>query len=242
VGKDCWCDVLQRKLEITVSPDLDKKLCTKYPEIFKQRHAPMTETCLCWGLAVGDGWYCLIDSLCAALMHDVEQARYDVERHKEYINNKEYEDKELSEWCKKYYSPENLEQKELALHNALQQLPEAVQIKEKFGLMRFYTSGGTEEQQAQISLAEIMSSHICEDCGMSTPDVITYGAMSYIRTLCPKHADEQYGKSRTSYYRTIYSEYKNGKTTYDQFQDKWYSYLKEEKTTLWDFTPPDEKA
>jgi len=33
--------------------ELDDELCTNYPKIFRQRRAPMTETAMCWGLAVG---------------------------------------------------------------------------------------------------------------------------------------------------------------------------------------------
>ena len=43
--------------------ELDEELCKKYPKIFKDRHAPMTETAMCWGFDIGDGWYQIIDSL-----------------------------------------------------------------------------------------------------------------------------------------------------------------------------------
>lgn len=52
--------------------ELDKLLCEKYPKIFRDRHAPMTETCMCWGLEVGDGWYQIIDSLCNQIQHRVD--------------------------------------------------------------------------------------------------------------------------------------------------------------------------
>ena len=47
--------------------ELDEKLCADYPEIFRDRHAPMSETCMCWGFDCGDGWYPLIDTLCGCL-------------------------------------------------------------------------------------------------------------------------------------------------------------------------------
>ncbi len=46
---------------------LDKKLCKKYPRIFAQRGKPMNETAMCWGFQCGDGWYGIIDSLCAVI-------------------------------------------------------------------------------------------------------------------------------------------------------------------------------
>ena len=41
---------------------LDKKLCSDYPMLYRQRNLPMTETCLCWGFP-GTGWYDLINEL-----------------------------------------------------------------------------------------------------------------------------------------------------------------------------------
>jgi len=47
--------------------DLDKQLCQKYPDIFKDRHGDMRETAMCWGFDCGDGWYNIIDNLCATI-------------------------------------------------------------------------------------------------------------------------------------------------------------------------------
>jgi hypothetical protein len=49
--------------------DLDKQLVEKYPKIFVDRYAPMTETCMCWGFECGDGWYQILDSLCDQIQH-----------------------------------------------------------------------------------------------------------------------------------------------------------------------------
>ena len=39
------------------------------------------------------------------------------------------------------------------------------QVKEKFGTLRFYYSGGDESIVGIVSLAESLSGRICEDCG-----------------------------------------------------------------------------
>ena len=52
--------------------ELDALLCQRYPKIFRDRHAPMTDTCMCWGFACGDGWYALIDTLCAEIQQYVD--------------------------------------------------------------------------------------------------------------------------------------------------------------------------
>src|SRR5262249_3378428 len=47
--------------------ELDEALCAKYPKIFADRHGSMRETAMCWGFDVGDGWYDIIDKLCAEI-------------------------------------------------------------------------------------------------------------------------------------------------------------------------------
>lgn len=60
----------------------------------------------------------------------------------------------------------------------------AVQVKEKFGGLRFYTNGATEAQQAVINFCESLSYHICEACG--APGETRKGG--WIQTLCDEHA------------------------------------------------------
>lgn len=61
--------------------ELDKKLCEKFPLIFKNRHEPMTKTAMCWGLECGDGWYDLIDVLCSNIQHHIDwHNRYQEEK------------------------------------------------------------------------------------------------------------------------------------------------------------------
>ena len=45
--------------------ELDDLLCSRYPEMFSQRHGPPQETSMCWGFTCGDGWFVLIDTFCA---------------------------------------------------------------------------------------------------------------------------------------------------------------------------------
>lgn len=52
--------------------ELDEALVEKYPKIFVNRYAPMTETCMCWGFECGDGWYQILDSLCANIQSHID--------------------------------------------------------------------------------------------------------------------------------------------------------------------------
>lgn len=62
----------------------------------------------------------------------------------------------------------------------------AVQVKEKFGGLRFYVRGGTHEIIQLIDDAEKRSYHTCESCGL-TEGVTTQAnpGKYWIRSLCP---------------------------------------------------------
>ena len=55
-----------------MNQDLDTKLCKAYPKLFVNRHAPMQETCMCWGFSHDDGWYNIIDQLCGNIQHHID--------------------------------------------------------------------------------------------------------------------------------------------------------------------------
>jgi hypothetical protein len=62
-----------------MSPDKQDFLYSKYPKLFKRKDCNMMESCMCWGLEIGDGWFKIIDNLCEKLdKHDgvvVEQVK-----------------------------------------------------------------------------------------------------------------------------------------------------------------------
>jgi hypothetical protein len=60
------------------------------------------------------------------------------------------------------------------------------QIKEKFGGLRFYYSGGDEKIQGMVCMAEAWADHSCEECGAPG----TSGGKGWIKTLCPVHRAE----------------------------------------------------
>lgn len=62
----------------------------------------------------------------------------------------------------------------------------AVQVKEKFGGLRFYYDGGDEYISGLVSMACSMSTHICEVCG----DKGSIRGKGWITTLCDEHAKE----------------------------------------------------
>jgi len=61
------------------------------------------------------------------------------------------------------------------------------QIKEKFGGLRFYYSGGDDYISGMISMAESWAGHSCETCG--APGKSRSGG--WIKTLCDHHEAER---------------------------------------------------
>ena len=115
---------------------LDKKLCEKYPKIFKNRHGTVQETCMAWGFSHGDGWFDIIDTLCLIIQCHTDSKR-------KQAPFAEMPDDEFDE-----------------THQ-----PIAAQVKEKFGGLRFYCDNTDDYIQGAISLAESLSYRICETCG-----------------------------------------------------------------------------
>ena len=146
--------------------ELDQQLCEKYPLMFVNRNAPMTETCMCWGFAHGDGWYNIINNLCACIQHHIDWS------HKS------------NAWDIKWNEEHPDEQREVR-----EVVPQVVvdQVKEKFGTLRFYYDGGDDYISGLVSMAESWSAVACEECGAPG----TQNSQGWIKTLCETHRKER---------------------------------------------------
>lgn len=147
---------------------LDGYLCKKYPKIFRDRNAPMIQTCMCWGFSHDDGWFFLIDRLCSSIQNHIDN-------HNNWVE--EY-GKKFYEKCKASGEPLREEDR-----TPIPQVV-ALQVKEKFGSLRFYYNGGDEIIRGMVHLAESMSYRICEECGVMT-ELVNRNAGGWIRTTCP---------------------------------------------------------
>jgi hypothetical protein len=186
--------------------ELDEALCKKYPEIFRNRHGNMQETAMCWGMEHGDGWYGIIDALCASIQGHIDNNRRTIEWQKKELEYRElaakgewafiysrYEDKGTKEcldenpaWIEKkkqYYLNPSIKV------NVEEEIPQVVatQVKEKYGTLRFYYAGGDDMIDGMVSMAEAMSERTCETCG--APGKLRTGG--WLKTLCDHHAEEQ---------------------------------------------------
>ena len=75
------------------------------------------------------------------------------------------------------------------------------QVKEKFGTLRFYYTGGDEYISGMVTMAEAMSGCTCEGCG--NPGDRHGGG--WVRTLCTA-CEEQREKKRAEYYENKTSQ------------------------------------
>ena len=69
------------------------------------------------------------------------------------------------------------------------------QVKEKFGRLRFYYTGGDDYVRGLVSMAESMSGITCEECGK--PGTQTSGG--WIKTVCVEHGGVDFDTPEEEY-------------------------------------------
>lgn len=105
--------------------ELQKKLFEAFPYLYREKDLPMTQTCMCWGIECGDGWFDLLWQLSLDIQAEL--------------------DKPGNEAIKEQFA--------------------VSQVKEKFGTLRFYISGGNSNIDKLVNSAEKRSGNTCEKCG-----------------------------------------------------------------------------
>lgn len=144
-----------------MNPALDNYLVKSYPEIFVNRYASIKQTAMCWGFDIGDGWFNIIDNACFLIQNHINHKNRLYEnylKNKALIENGKYE--ELKPYILTAYQNTGILKECFPVQQVV-----AEQIKEKFGTLRFYYSGGDEYVRGIVNFAESMSSVICEITG-----------------------------------------------------------------------------
>lgn len=176
--------------------ELDNLLCEKYPKMMVNRHKSMQETCMCWGFECGDGWFNILNSLMANIQHHIDwknkQRQWAVDHNKMAKAAKEGNFTLFNEHYD-YVMSQDHKTEILAklIQGDLREVPEEFpqvtldQVKEKFGTLRFYYTGGDEYISGLVAMAEAMSGVSCEVCGNPAKRV----GGSWLTTLCKTHAE-----------------------------------------------------
>jgi hypothetical protein len=156
--------------------ELDKLLCEKYPKMMVNRTKPMMETCMCWGFECGDGWFNILDQLMGNIQHHIDwkekQRNWAIEHNNMVSQCREgifdLFEKSMESVVDTAYKEKRLEE---ILTNGFREVPETIpqvtldQVKEKFGTLRFYYTGGDDVIDGMVRMAESMTEVTCEECG-----------------------------------------------------------------------------
>ena len=156
--------------------ELDKLLCEKYPKMMVNRNKNMQETCMCWGFECGDGWFNILDQLMGSIQHHIdwkEKQRIGAIKYNEMATQAKAGNFDLFEEDMKALPNDEYKEKRLAeiVAGDFRQVPESIpqvtldQVKEKFGTLRFYYTGGDDYISGMVSLAESLTGVTCESCG-----------------------------------------------------------------------------
>ena len=173
--------------ELDVHDSFAKKKAEKYPRYFGEgkRYG---------GFAIGEGWYQIIETLVANIDHYTKHKRSMRARDLLKVRAKKRGlDAMINFMAGKRTAPSDwdIERAEEAMVTDIEVTPklewiEIQQIKEKFGGLRFYYSGGDDRISGMEDMAESWAAHTCETCG----DKGERRHGGWIRTLCDKHEAE----------------------------------------------------
>jgi hypothetical protein len=141
--------------------ELQDELFQKYPDLFSNRTKSPMESCMSWGCEIGNGWYELLNSVCWRIFQ-YEQNIADRVRIRTK-NGKENDQSDLD------YVPVKFDQ-----------------IKEKFGGLCIYFTGGDDYVEGVVGMAEEYSYKVCEVCGNAGKP----NKGGWITTLCDSCRNE----------------------------------------------------
>jgi hypothetical protein len=163
----------------TVMPNLED-LPKKYPALFENHPYSKGSDKHYYSFQCGDGWYHILEALLLNINWLLGRYR-EVEEIKKKVVEK---GKEPLPWIADYF--EKNKEDPLASFSI-------VQIKEKFGGLRFYyeceASIESENRiRGAVDVAESMSFRTCEVCG--NPGKCSSAGCNWLSTLCPEHTGE----------------------------------------------------
>lgn len=143
------------------------ELIKKYPKIFATYEG--NPQGVNW-YGVPDGWLPIIDKLCGAIQHYLDHYKPSV-KNPDYVEGSTY----ISD--------------DVTTHRYIKQsLPQmtCLQMKEKFGGLRFYVANSDDNIEGMIKMATYICSNTCESCGTEEDLGVTMG---WISVRCKKCAD-----------------------------------------------------
>lgn len=138
--------------------NLTQTLYNDFPDLYWQHTLDETRSLMCYGFCCGDGWYdiiCTLYSQIAAIIASYADAHA-------ALRNKSNSNKSSRFsllWRRKKASTEHVDEEAFD-----PRMYSAVQVKEKFGTLRFYVSKHSEEIEGAIAKAAAKTEKTCEAC------------------------------------------------------------------------------
>lgn len=133
-------------------------LYEKYPNLFVNKDKSPRESPMCFGIECNLGWYDLLSAVCWRISQHEKNIADRIR-----VRNKAGKENDQSDLD---YVPVKFDQ-----------------IKEKFGGIRIYYTGGDDYVSGVVSLADEMSYKICEVCGNAGKP----NKGGWISVLCDEH-------------------------------------------------------
>jgi hypothetical protein len=146
---------------------IEKYFYKKYPLLFQDHSKPMTETCMCWGIGINDGWIFLLDHLCESITSHIKSQHDSVDWEDDYEKeNGDNLSRKRPDWSKI-------------------KMPQVIfdQVKEKYSEIRIYYTGGDDIIKGFVDYAERISGYICEECGRFD-ETVGKTTKGWIHTIC----------------------------------------------------------
>jgi hypothetical protein len=154
---------------------------------------------MCWGFECGDGWFQILNQLMGNIQHHIDwkvrqrevAIKFNTMAEQLKAGDSTLFDEEMKDLLNRDYVEKR---KQELIDQPLREIPELVlqvtldQVKEKFGTLRFYYTGGDDYISGLVSMAESMSGVTCEECGK--PGTSTGGG--WIKTACVEHGGQDY--------------------------------------------------
>jgi hypothetical protein len=161
---------------------------------------------MCWGFECGDGWFPILNQLMGNIQHHIdwkEKQRKWAMEYNEMAAQAKAGNFDLFEEANKSLTNKEYKNEKLAeiIAGDFRQVPDSIpqvtldQVKEKFGTLRFYYSGGDEYISGMVTMAEAMSGITCETCGK--PGTQTSGG--WVKTACVEHGGQDYNTPEDEY-------------------------------------------
>lgn len=155
-----------------MTTSLQEYFYNTYPDLFREHTLPPEESSMHWGITCEDGWFKILDEVCSNIVQYVDSFNSTVQ----YWKDREKKETIVDSPVKYTHFLKPVVFK---------------QIKEKYGALVIYHSGGDDWVQGVISFAHSLSATTCEKCGTMN-ETVGKTTDGHIQTLCHDCASKEH--------------------------------------------------